>query len=374
MTSEEQRSLKDVNIDDLGQLIKIAAKALPIKPPNYIRSILGHSSEWLPRRHGSEFGLANLYRPIQTANLGLDLTVPGLPLEAPPRTPPLLKRLFWRPSRILFSPDHNQNPTTFPDEAWFFINGICTNETVARTNAGYLSKMFHRPFQIIQNATDGAVVDLLECVIGKGTGVMTEPARVGYPAILAALRDPHKKRVVVICHSQGTIIMSNILRALKDPSFKCMLYAEGSRAGGEQCDYVPDALEDPALLKKLEIYAFANCATTMTRVDGKNYPHIESYGNENDIVARLGCLSPDQSGLGIRIDGETYHAKDKWGHLLNAHYLFGIYDHLTGKAQNPYRAYDIGKSPRLYEYFQGKKPVSDWKLIERRKKTIKLAS
>jgi hypothetical protein len=356
MNETDKLCLRDQKISSFGQLLNIGTEALKIRPPFYIRSILGNPAEWIFTRNSSEFTAASIYKPVKTFNLAIDLLVPALPLQAPAPLPPLLKRLFWRPTRMMFNPDHNQNPNTFPEESWFFINGICTNEMIARQNASYLSELFHRPFQMVQNATDGAIVDLLECAVGKGLGVMTEPARKGYPAILAALKDPKKDRVVVICHSQGTIIMGNILQALKDPTFKGKLYAKGSQAGGEECIYEPDALDDPALLAKLEIYAFANCATNMTKVGGHNFPHIESYGNEFDIVARLGCLSPKKRELGIRIDGPTYQANGKWGHLLNVHYLFGMRDYLAGEKPNPYTSKDGNRLPRLYDYFQGGKP------------------
>lgn len=356
MNDTEKLCLRDQKISSIGQLLNIGTEALKISPRRYIRSILGNPKEWIFTRNASEFTAANIYTPITTANLAIDLLVPAVPVQAPAPLPPVFKRLFWRPTRILFNPDHNQNPNTFPEESWFFINGICTNEMIARQNASYLSELFHRPFQIVQNATDGAVVDLMECVVGKGLGIMTEPARKGYPAILAALKDPKKERVVVVCHSQGTIIMGNILQALKDPAFKCKLYAKGSHAKSERCIHEPDALDDLALLAKLEIYAFANCSTSMAKVEGHNFPHIESYGNQYDIVARLGCLSPKQRELGIRIDGPTYQAREKWGHLLNAHYLFGIHDHLAGDKPNPYVSLEGSRQPRLYKYFQGAKP------------------
>lgn len=356
MTQSEQLCLRDLDISSIGQLLNIGTEALKIRPPNYIKSVLGDASEWFFPRNSSEFTAVNPYKPLTTASLALDLLVPALPIQAPAAVPPLFKKLFWRPTRMMFNPDHNQNPTTFPEESWFFINGICTNELVARKNANYLSEMFHRPFQIVQNATDGAVVDLLECVVGKGLGIMTEPARKGYPAILSALKDPRKERVVVVCHSQGTIIMGNILQALKDPSFKCKLYADGSLAPSEHCDHEPEALDDLMLLSKLEIYAFANCATTMTKVTGQNFPLIESFGNEFDIVARLGSLSPAKNELGIRIDGPNYEAKGAWGHLLNAHYLFGMHDYLAGRKVNPYLAKDRTRQPRLYKYYKGGKP------------------
>ena len=47
-------------------------------------------------------------------------------------------------------------------------------------------------------------------------------------------------------------------------------------------------------LAKLEVDCFANCANTMPYIgawDGRPVPWIENFGNQNDIVARLGMLA-----------------------------------------------------------------------------------
>ena len=82
-------------------------------------------------------------------------------------------------------------------------------------------------------------------------------------------------------------------------------------------------------LAKLEIYCFANCATEMKYAklaegDNRPVPWIENFGNEYDLVARLGMLAPRADELGIDIDGPCYMHRDAWGHLLNANYLFDI--------------------------------------------------
>ena len=49
---------------------------------------------------------------------------------------------------------------------------------------------------------------------------MTEPAVKATVAILNAMIDPERDKVVVICHSQGTIITANVIRALKKALIK----------------------------------------------------------------------------------------------------------------------------------------------------------
>ena len=53
-------------------------------------------------------------------------------------------------------------------------------------------------------------------------------------------------------------------------------------------------------------------------------PWIENFGNENDIVARLGMLAPRPEHWGIGIDGPRYEHRGAWGHMLNEHYLHAI--------------------------------------------------
>ena len=72
----------------------------------------------------------------------------------------------------------------------------------------------------------------------------------------------------------------------------------------------PEAVT-PEELRKLEIYCFANCASEMAQIKfrgGKEWPvpWIESYGNENDIVARLGVLANVTGPGSVRIDGDRY--------------------------------------------------------------------
>ena len=89
-------------------------------------------------------------------------------------------------------------------------------------------------------------------------------------------------------------------------------------------------------LAKLEIYCFANCAREMTYFDeAARIPWIESFGNEHDLVARLGMLAPHPEEWQITIDGPRYLHKDSWGHLLNAHYLYYIDLYEQGEGRQP---------------------------------------
>jgi hypothetical protein len=352
----------------LQDLLGIVGDALKINPPLYPNSILGHPWTWLPPHSRlSEYSIVNPFELIQSVKYLTEVTVPALPIELPDWLLGGENAVFWRGTDILFQSDPENNPYSFPDEAWIFINGVGTNSDMARINADLLSLMFRRPLTIIQNATNSIVLDLLQSVIGKAWQDTTEASVKAYPIIHNALHTATKKRVVVICHSQGTIIMANVLRALIDEEFREMLQEEGlkTRAGSRKSAKL-EGLERHEDLEKLEIYSFANCSDVMRYAPGLKsdagnpVPFLENFANELDLVARTGILAPRKEKWGIKIDGDVYAKARGWGHLLNLHYLMGIRDHLENpkSVRNPYASMgaDPGDMPRLYKYFNGGVP------------------
>lgn len=115
-----------------------------------------------------------------------------------------------------------------------------------------------------------------------------------------------------------------------------------------------------AELSKLEIYAFANCASLMGAVDRKaRAPYVESYGNEFDLVARLGVLAPGRGPGAVRIGGERFVRQNTWGHLLNAHYLHAMeQEWRSGTLHGGLRPLpgNTARTPRLFGYFGGASP------------------
>ena len=385
-------------------LAEVALEALRLDPANYFRSVFGAPSSWLPpHRRFSEYNIINPWQLLTTARFLMDTNIPSYAVSPPGWArslfPDFINRRFWRPTGFFRQPDEYGGVSSFPGEHWFFINGIATNEDVAKLNGAYLAHLFHRPVTVIQNATNSWPVDLFECAIGKGFKddpdsadhkTMTEPAWRATAAILEALNAEQTHRVVVIAHSQGTIILANVLRAVakalrskqarqKRPRWhpftnelmgqvktdtEIMLrnnlahsLSEFARGGSHE------ALQR---LRKLEIYTFANCADKMRYVyPGLQVPYMEHFANEQDIVARLGILSPLRDGERplIEIDGTVFEQKAAWGHLLNEHYLNPIDDYLYPgerryrREQDPYPgAGQQPQKPRLYKYFHGKRP------------------
>ena len=390
-------------LHEASDLAHVAFEALWIKPPRYVRSIFGSPWSWWPP-HGrfSEFNIIDPWRLLTTIRYLMDVTIPAAAVTAPAWAqtllPPIVNRRFWRPTSYYRQPDPNGSYSTYPNEHWFFINGVGTNEDVARINSSYLARLFYRPISVIQNATDSLFLDLYECAIGKGfktdpddkdRKTMTEPAWRATKEILEAVNTKRTHRVVIIAHSQGTIIAANVLRAVnkaleraerRGPDCKWHKFTE-NMMGSVQAEAAPSLHREVAQalskltadgvhyalekMAKIEVYTFANCADIMCYVDGqRTVPYLEHFANENDLVARLGVLSPLHCGSDalIEIDGNVFKRDAAWGHLLNEHHLNAIDDYLdprvgrTGREENPYRCEQASCEPRLYEYFHGKCP------------------
>ena len=385
-------------------LLEVGREALRLQPSDYFRSVFGSPRSWLPpHRRYSEYNIISPWRLMTTARFLTDISIPSWAVTTPDwaRTlfPDVINRRFWHPTGFFRQPDVYGGFSSFPDEHWFFINGIATNEDVAIFNAAYIAQLFHRPVTVVQNATNSWPVDLFECAIGKGfkddpdsadRKTMTEPAWRAAAAILEALNAGQTRRVIVIAHSQGTIIAANVLRAVakalqskltqqKNPRWhgftnqlmgtvktETQKILRNNLAHSLSVFAAGGIVEAQEKLQKLEIYTFANCADKMLYVfPAVQLPYMEHFANEFDIVARLGVLSPHRRGPHalIEIDGPVFEQKAGWGHLLNEHYLAAIDDHLypvdssRRRPDNPYTGDGQRlQKPRLYEYFHGKQP------------------
>jgi hypothetical protein len=196
------------------------------------------------------------------------------------------------------------------NEIWFFLNGICTSRSVLRLNGKALADLFQRKIYLMHNPSDGIVLDLLECLVGR-TMQPISTLETSVSHILEEALNNHSK-VVLIAHSQGGIITTGALH-------KLATRLSGSRA---------------RLLKKLEVYTFASAATEL------DLPQIysEHFIHDKDYVARIGVAGNQE-----HFSGRFFNYKAS-GHLLNAHYL----KHL---AENKFISKD-GASSRLVERLQ----------------------
>ncbi|MFT6028658.1 MAG: hypothetical protein ACI8O8_000387 [Oleiphilaceae bacterium] len=231
-----------------------------------------------------------------------------LPIYAPFREVPHL------PYEV---PEHGQ--VIDDNEAWFFLNGICTDRSVLRLNGKALADIFQRKIYLMHNPSDGIFLDLLECAAGL-TLQPVSTLETSVASILEEALNSHSK-VILIAHSQGGIIATGAL------------YTLAKNLGAKKSK----------LLKKLEVYTFASAATEQKLPD----VYSEHFCHTGDYVARIG-VAGNQKDFSGRIF--NYDAS---GHLLNAHYLKNL-------TENKFIALD-GRVSRLVERIQ-KMPHTTLKL------------
>lgn len=398
--------------DRFRELLFVAVGAASFWPPLLLQSLFGPLRTWLgPHRELSEFTIIDWQRAIPTLQYLTSAVMPSLRRQPPEILEHLLPRLvietLFRQTRV-YGHD-SSGDDSFPRERWFFINGIATNRAVADLNARLLFRLFGRPITVIQNTTNSVGLDLVECAVGKefktepdldDSGTFTEPALVATNTVLEAVNQGTVDKVVVVAHSQGTIIVANVLRAIakvlgeaggektaKISSSRLRRIArevvdgltvdasERSQRSKSQLVanltvFLEQRPEPLAKLAKLEIYTFANCADKMKHVatsGDRVLPYLEHFANERDFVARLGVLSPctrwpkliDIDGPLFLRRGRGWLKRGAWGHLLNEHYLLQIEEYLrdtsrVGWVSNPYPGDGVGMGePRLYGYFGG---------------------
>ncbi|WWD18850.1 hypothetical protein CI109_103305 [Kwoniella shandongensis] len=201
----------------------------------------------------------------------------------------------------------------FPDETWLFVNGIATSRSGLQLILNRFYELFGRKVIGIHNRTFGFWFDVLECIIQREFLFPTADSRDGYNIIAEEIAKPHKKKIVLMAHSQGGIILSAWVDQLLS-------------------DFSTD------VLAKVEIYTFASAATHFSipaTHDGSAFARVEHFVNTRDYVARIGLLAfapptpiaaaaipgapvPRIEG---RFAGRIFKREGHTGHLLLSHYL-----------------------------------------------------
>lgn len=232
-----------------------------------------------------------------------------------------MERTTYSPGTLACFPEHYAVGT--PREKWFFINGICTSPPIAILNGLELAKAFHRPIHLIHTPTSGVAKDLWDSVTARTLRKDGKLGHQAYDVIKEALRSHDK--VVIVGHSQGTIVSSYIARKLlKDKRYR-------------------------HLAPKLEIYCIAGVADSF-RVDpqmsehfGRGVPYVEHFANGMDFFCRIGVLAHLE-----RTAGAVFVLPQRTGHLLNDHYIPGIW-----------RGEYCNRRSRLFKYIDGNSPASN---------------
>lgn len=194
------------------------------------------------------------------------------------------------------------------DEEWFFVNGVTTSKDMAIRNAQCLSKLFQRAFRVVHNPTHGLIPDLAECAFARTFDMDCAVTKDLHAEVYTAL--VKGKKVKVIGHSQGGIIVSRLLRLLK----------------------AVEPIAAPDFFTNLEVYTFGSGADEDVRVAGAYQEH---FANTDDFVARIGVIH-------VQPKSGTLYRRNEIGHLLNRDYL----EHFAG-------GHFCGKKSKLYRMLRG---------------------
>ena len=222
-----------------------------------------------------------------------------LPFHRPSYLPDVIGDTFFGDnSRYIICDDDNNE--TKSSSCCLYINGIMMTEleTIEKHKKQLKHKFPLLPsIHYFYNATDSFFTDIYECILNKQTIRHSEASYKFFALVVRKIVDPRMKKVVLIAHSQGTILVSTMLAKLKELG-----------------------LDKECYINKLEIYLFSNCSTTTKYVlPDKKLPYIENITNQHDFVSRFGMTSSQQEL--IDIDGEMIIMKDKYGHLFGRNYI-----------------------------------------------------
>ena len=202
-----------------------------------------------------------------------------------------------------------------------FQNALQVNKLIQNRRYGFqrscdrVARTFGRPITGIYNPTYGLIGDLLECIVQRSFSYNTLVTRVTYDYVKEFLIDPTVRKVVLIGHSQGCIIISMVLD---------MLYASLSSSDVE----------------KLEIYTFGSAAshfnnpwrqTSSLAPCARVVKHIEHYVNEEDLVPRWSALYNARAHSRVQYAGNVFIRLGATGHLLNQHYLSEMFPPQWGR-------------------------------------------
>ena len=277
------------------------------KTNDIYRSIVGDKiQENVLNNTSSELNKSN-WNITKLLHLMSDLFFIKLPIHCPSWIPYPIKKLFFgENSKYLPSKKEYEDGICI-----IYLNGILSNDKVVELNRKELNKIFNRSINVLHNVTDSLICDLIECLIGKITDDLTEASTVTLYTLCNKLLNPEIKKIIFVCHSQGTIIISNVLKNLNKLGLDKEIY-----------------------LKKIEIYAFANCSSKMNYIIDE-LPYMEHFANSNDFVACLGCNCSEEIKDIISIDGKIF-IKEKSGHMFNSHYIDNFVEDYPDSKLNMY--------------------------------------
>ncbi len=190
-------------------------------------------------------------------------------------------------------------PKEGPAEVWIHVNGICEQGAMVDATCTQLKELTGRLVNPFVNVSNGAPLDLLECILGRTFDSAQRPAVALIPRIVFQLAKG--RRVVLVAHSQGGIIVSNVVKRLvalaraygpdaaDDDALRLRntLFAYGCDWGEVTCMDTSDVLRRAFCdgLSRVEVYTFASAADEF-----EHGPFTEHFAAEMDFVSRIGAL------------------------------------------------------------------------------------
>lgn len=242
-------------------------------------------------------------------------------------------------------------------ECWIFVNGVSVGRHWLQSNLDLLALTFRRPVTGVHNRTYGIVFDLLQCVLERDFLYATTDVRRSYVTIKASLLDPKNKKVILLLHSQGGLEGGMILDWLLGEGTACPFsipptlskrYAVFVIAVCVGLVLTESYLVPRDVLQKLEIYTFGSAAnhfnnpfphTVTSSHNPSSLPHtpssgihIEHFAHTQDFVARWGVLHFSSAAFPNRYAGRVF-VRQGAGHLMNMHYLGGLFPLVGGRVR-----------------------------------------
>lgn len=197
-----------------------------------------------------------------------------------------------------------------------------------------IAKTFGRPVVGVHNRSYGVVLDLVECLIQRSLHYQTEDVRVAEATLKSMLEDDSAKKIVVIAHSQGGIILSLVLDRLFSilPAHlfsKLELYTFGSAAAQFHNPLVSEskarsAPVTPAVTRTPLVMSSKSALPEFSPppdMSDRLIPTIEHYVNRQDLVPTWGVLYHIILGTGTTYSGRVFVHESASGHLFDEHYL-----------------------------------------------------
>ncbi|KAK6909403.1 hypothetical protein I203_103421 [Kwoniella mangroviensis CBS 8507] len=182
-----------------------------------------------------------------------------------------LHRLKGTNRRVSIEGLHGKH--AYKDEAWIFINGVGTDRASLELILKALNRLFGRKVEGLHNVTLGMPYDLATCFLERDMLLMTPILDDLRKAVIKHVGNPQKKRVVLIAHSQGAILLSLLVDILLHSNL------------------------DPKSLSKIALYTLGGAADHFGISNSDNngglcgFGNIEHICNERDFVAQLGVLA-----------------------------------------------------------------------------------